>query len=1072
MYTLNVNQKLELANFNYNKTSFLASFIIAVICCFILGVEHLKNGSKLLALLFFGYSFFNLYIAFYVYEIKQISSKNVENMFNVLYSVICCFFPIYLIIGYYNGIPIKTTQKIYFIAIGILTLIFSNRLFKSKEISYLFAFIYSGSIIFMSYLYYYSYGFNEFFSNFDSFDFAYSVYAILMIFSISYSKNTLIDYYNKAIWENDFMTEKFNSMFKNLITPIIKIDKANFNIEFNDNFIVFLVKILDNKEDLNGFLDISESSIEYFKKETKISENYLQFIKTINTRNENSYSTSSSFSRSSLNNLNLFETNEFKNDMFYKRLYYLNKIFKKFNSEKIKSNSPRNFLNSLNIKSIKRHNPNLFDILFSEADDFNEEEKYKKLGNFFINSNKYSSNNDIQMTKTTFDILFRKSSIFGVEFIDILFYDTSCISQIEKEKANSEVESRKQYLSIVSDKFMTPIQVLLLSINNIAKILKDKNKAISKEFEEIQNLGKYIQVMNQDITCVSRMESGLDVNFESFKTVDLFNFSKEIIDLLIRNNATKCYAIKTKLIISNEVPKILNSDIDRLRQVMINFLTNAYKFTLAGDIKMIVSVKESNILYDEIGVSINDTGIGIRDDYKEILKSQIDEIPDLKRLHLRGNGLGLLMCNIIISRLGRNINYEPKKSGSIFSFSFYNIKSKEIEDIIKNNKFHKIKDLIDESSRCEASLKLTTKIVDFKKFAKFLDSNKRSNSSKDVNKHSSQLNIIYEDQIIDDHTKDNNLESSPKNIITKINTNKIIKTKGDEENNEIFDVDHIRNLNNVAVDSDGRLNSKRSTRKKRASSFYNPPTEKKPSLEGNFPFDDSVFDFYRIKKSDSIFFDSKSIDIDSLAQNLAKNIILDENTNKYSALFNEISGIFRVNHKNEDFLKIYENFKPYLKFFHSCLKEASMFKSLELQGNSRKIKDKNNIKRILIVDDNKPILKALKNVTSIAIKDLNLTNKLEIIMAYDGVDALALFKIDHYTSQSIKYIISDHNMSMMDGCDFIKLVINYKLGRDIKLYISSTDNEIIKTNNIKNVNFINKPVRKSDIKTLLSSFVA
>jgi len=60
---------------------------------------------------------------------------------------------------------------------------------------------------------------------------------------------------------------------------------------------------------------------------------------------------------------------------------------------------------------------------------------------------------------------------------------------------------------------------------------------------------------------------------------------------------------------------------------------------------------------------------------------------------------------------------------------------------------------------------------------------------------------------------------------------------------------------------------------------------------------------------------------------------------------------------------------------------------------------------------------------------------------------------------------------MMDGVDFIKLVSTYKLGRDIKLFISSTDNEIIKSNNIKNVYFINKPVRKSDIKDLLSKYM-
>ena len=108
----------------------------------------------------------------------------------------------------------------------------------------------------------------------------------------------------------------------------------------------------------------------------------------------------------------------------------------------------------------------------------------------------------------------------------------------------------------------------------------------------------------------------------------------------------------------------------------------------------------------------------------------------------------------------------------------------------------------------------------------------------------------------------------------------------------------------------------------------------------------------------------------------------------------------------------------------------------------------------------------MQNVSLGVIKDLELNN-IEIIKAYDGVDALALFKIDHYVSQTIDLIISDHNMSMMDGCDFVNLVERYRLGRDIKLMISSTDNEILKDRGLKFVDFLNKPASKIDIKNIL-----
>jgi len=431
------------------------------------------------------------------------------------------------------------------------------------------------------------------------------------------------------------------------------------------------------------------------------------------------------------------------------------------------------------------------------------------------------------------------------------------------------------------------------------------------------------------------------------------------------------------------------------------------------------------------------------------------------------------MSNIIISRLGRKIEYEPKKAGSIFSFSFFNIKSNEITDIIKHDKFKKIIDLIDENtSLLDSSINATARNEISKNIEKLLLNSKLSVSSKNIN-------IKKVNKILDVNNEETQLSNNlliPKEA-KSIEINKLI---GD---NDKFNVDndyHFNTLNNSnnscnndAVDTfDDGFITKRVSTKLKFNSYTRSPTLKKSATDRDFLFDDIVFDFYKIHKSDSIY--QKSKDLDIITSPLVKNIIIDQGTNKFSDLFNEISSIFRVHYENEDFLKIYENFKPYLKFFHSCLREAvNITSSFENQGISKKALDENNnIKRILIVDDNKPILKALKNVTSIAIKDLNLTNKLEIIKAYDGVDALALFKIEHYTSQSIKYIISDHNMSMMDGCLFIKLVNDYKLCRDIKLYISSTDNEIIKSNNIKNVKFINKPVRKSDIKTLLSSFVA
>jgi len=315
----NVNEKLKAANYNYNKNSFLGSFVFSSLSCFTLGVIHLRNGKNMIGLFFFVYSIAAFYSLIRIEEFLRKSSKSLEYFFNILCGFSSIFLPIFIILAYYFGKEYEKIQKMYFISIGIMNIIFSTRQFNSKESSNLFALIYSMLVIFLTYLFYYLYGKDKFYQYFDSIDLIYSAYTILMIFLITYCKNIYYEYYNKAIWENEFMTEKFNNMFKYLIIPIIKIDTGNFNIELNDNIIIFFKKILGNNEDLKGFLDISEVAIKYFKDKTMITQEYKQFYNNLHIKNESNQGQNINFSQSSINKLNLFDINDSKKDIFLKR---------------------------------------------------------------------------------------------------------------------------------------------------------------------------------------------------------------------------------------------------------------------------------------------------------------------------------------------------------------------------------------------------------------------------------------------------------------------------------------------------------------------------------------------------------------------------------------------------------------------------------------------------------------------------------------------------------------------------------------------------------------------------------
>jgi len=230
----------------------------------------------------------------------------------------------------------------------------------------------------------------------------------------------------------------------------------------------------------------------------------------------------------------------------------------------------------------------------------------------------------------------------------------------------------------------------------------EKNMILPTSIEDITNLGTYIYTLSQDISSYSKVENGYDVNFDIISVEDLFRFGQQTLNLLIKNNSTKCYAIKTELIIAPNVPKYVKSDINRLRQVLINLLTNAYKFTLAGFIKITVSLEEVNDEFDEIMVQIEDTGIGLDPQFTYAINNQetnTRSIPSIKTINsnlLIKKGFGLLISQNIIDRIGRSFGCKIKSNGSTFYFSFLNFKSKALERSLMNDNSKKITDVLDE----------------------------------------------------------------------------------------------------------------------------------------------------------------------------------------------------------------------------------------------------------------------------------------------------------------------------------------------------------------------------------------
>jgi hypothetical protein len=227
----------------------------------------------------------------------------------------------------------------------------------------------------------------------------------------------------------------------------------------------------------------------------------------------------------------------------------------------------------------------------------------------------------------------------------------------------------------------------------------------------------------------------INMNFsnEKFRLKDILKFCYKILTTLLTYNQEKIKYIKP--ILECEVDIMLCSDPLRLKQILLNLISNAVKFTKKGYIKI-----KAEILNEQLIISIEDTGIGIENKDKPLIFTSIKMLNS--NMNKLGSGIGLTISRYIAEGLGFNLNFDSAYSkGSTFSL----IKDiKEIKEINDNVDIIKLK----ENSN---SIGLNTSL------------NRYSNSINKNNKPISKLNYLNNQNILYNNSNNSfNIENSSK----------------------------------------------------------------------------------------------------------------------------------------------------------------------------------------------------------------------------------------------------------------------------------------------------------------------
>jgi signal transduction histidine kinase/CheY-like chemotaxis protein len=237
------------------------------------------------------------------------------------------------------------------------------------------------------------------------------------------------------------------------------------------------------------------------------------------------------------------------------------------------------------------------------------------------------------------------------------------IKSIEKAKEASVAKS--EFLANMSHEIRTPLNGVigfsdLLSRTSLSQTQKEYLKSIV-------NSGNILLELINDILDFSKIEAGkLEINTTAVRIMDLLNDSIKVIKATADKKGLKLKVIKDK-----NLPEFVTADAFRIKQVLINLLSNSVKFTSSGVVELGVyctaidePAKKVTIVF-----TVKDTGIGISPEKKQIIFEAFTQEDTSTTRKYGGTGLGLTISNKLLKLMGSKLKVTSETGkGSTFSF--------------------------------------------------------------------------------------------------------------------------------------------------------------------------------------------------------------------------------------------------------------------------------------------------------------------------------------------------------------------------------------------------------------------